>query len=159
MNNTNKPQRMRRIPAFDLFRDPVDTLNEVVSALENRFSEMGLLKDGGRDYPRVNLSEDDTHYYVEAAVPGWRREDIKVAIEDDFLVLTGTQSETREVKDTERKYLERRIASRNFSRLFKLPQNIATHGSISADLKGGILSIVLPKIEQNEPESIDIEIK
>ncbi len=50
---------------------------------------------GGRDFPAVNISEDDKSFCVDVVVPGFKKEDFKVNIEDDVLTISAeTKSET-----------------------------------------------------------------
>lgn len=91
--------------------------------------------------PSVNIVETNSAFELEIAVPGMKKEDIKINLESNVL---GISSE-KELKDEEgRNYLRREFAYGTFNRSFTLPKNIDVD-AIKADFVDGILKVVLPK--------------
>jgi HSP20 family protein len=116
-----------------------------------------LIKGSDREYPRVNLSEDNDYYYIEAAVPGWKKEELQISIVNNILTLRGRKTEETKRQYENRKYIERAIATRNFERCFSLPK--VDVENIESSFDNGLLYISLPKVNPEEPKRIDIIIK
>lgn len=106
--------------------------------------------------PAVNVSETDEQYTLQVAVPGLKKEDIHLKVEEDTLVISAKQEEkTEEVKDH---YTRREFNFSNFTRRFQLNDTIDLD-NINANFDAGILTVVLPKIaeaEKNNNRVIDI---
>ena len=71
--------------------------------------------------PLVDISEDDGNYVVSAELPGTKREDVTVELEDDMLTIRGEKRNEREEKKEKRRFVERSYGT--FSRSFTLPSN------------------------------------
>ncbi|MFN4298445.1 MAG: Hsp20/alpha crystallin family protein [Thermaurantimonas sp.] len=108
-------------------------------------------------YPAVNIKESDTDYKVEMAVPGLKKEDIKVNLEKGVLTISFEKKEEHEEKD---KYTRREFVYQSFSRSFTIPEDEIDVEKIRGDYKDGILNITLPKKAKAEVStSRMIEIK
>lgn len=109
-----------------------------------------------RTVPAVNVSEDERVFKVEVAAPGMTREDFKVAIEDNMLVIS---SEKEEKKEEEGKNWTRKEYNyHSFSRSFWMPENVKPE-NITAVYKDGILEINIPKKEVEIKKTKAIEVK
>jgi molecular chaperone IbpA len=110
------------------------------------------------NYPPHNIVKtDDTHYQIEIAVAGFKKNEISVEVEQDMLTVKG-ESETPN-ESTLRQYLHRGLSSRNFLRSWQLAEHMVVNG---AEIKDGILTISLEYIipEEKKARVIDIvEIK
>lgn len=108
------------------------------------------------DRPAVNVSELEDKFELEIAVPGLKKEDITLKIEEETLVISATKEEaTEETKDN---YTRREFDYRNFSRSFQLNETIDME-AIQANFEDGILKVTLPKVEEeikNNNRVIDI---
>ncbi len=111
----------------------------------------------GDGYPPYNIErlrseEDGNRLRITLAVAGFSENDLEVAVEENQLVIRG-----RQIDDTEREYLHRGIAARQFQRAFVLADGMRVTG---AALRNGLLSIDL---DRPEPErlvrKIDIAVK
>ena len=61
------------------------------------FFDGGWLNKWQKDYPAVNISEDEKIYAVEVIAPGFRKDDFKLKVEDDLLTISAeTKSEKKE---------------------------------------------------------------
>lgn len=96
--------------------------------------------------PRVDIEETDTCYYLRAALPGVRREDVELQVERDRLDLNAVARTGGETAVME---------SRRYSRRFKLGKDI-NGDAVSADLEHGILTVRLEKAAQAQPRRIEI---
>ena len=100
----------------------------------------------GRTFPAVNISEDDKSFCVDVVVPGFKKEDFKVNIEDDVLTISAeTKSETND-EDKSKQYSRREYNYSSFTRSFRLPEN-AKDDDVSATYNDGILKLTIPKTE------------
>jgi HSP20 family molecular chaperone IbpA len=95
-------------------------------------------KSAGDGYPPYNIeqtSEDSLR--IALAVAGFGREELNVTVEDRQLVIRGKQSE-----GSDRNFLHRGIAARQFQRAFVLAEGIEVTG---ATLENGLLAIELKR--------------
>lgn len=129
-----------------------------IDALVNEFFNNGRSVKNSfvHQTPAVNVSETEKEYTLEVAVPGLKKEDISLKIEEDTLII----SATKEVKEGEitDNYTRREFDFSNFTRRFQLNDTVDTEG-ITANFDAGILAIVLPKIvEETKDNNRVIEI-
>lgn len=97
--------------------------------------------------PPVDLHETATEYVLVAEVPGLKKEDISVEMQEDRLTVAGARREEPRACEQYHR-IERGHGS--FSRTFHLPQAVDVE-RISADLRDGVLTVTCPKTA--EPES------
>lgn len=102
--------------------------------------------------PKVDVRERDEHWLLSIDVPGVAREDIKVDIVNDQLVVTGERHFERE----EKAYSERSYGK--FERRFNLPENIEI-SKIEASYSNGVLNLVVPKVLAAKPTTVAIDVK
>jgi HSP20 family protein len=96
----------------------------------------------GSTIPSANIKETEENFQIELGIPGIKKEDIKIDLEDDVLTISSEQKEEKtEEKDN---YTRREFNYSSFSRSFQLPEIVDTE-KISASYKDGILNIVIPK--------------
>lgn len=111
----------------------------------------------GEDWtPRVDISETDKNFCIKAEVPGVKREDVKISIEDRVLSIRGESRQEKEDKDEKMHRIERFYGS--FSRSFTLPENIDI-SKIDASFKDGVLILDLPKSAEKKPQSVEVKIR
>ncbi len=93
--------------------------------------------------PAVNISEDQSGFTIELAVPGMKKDQVKISLENRKLtVMNDQKSEVSE----DRKFTRQEFITGRFKRVFTLPETIDVE-SVQADMKDGILTVVLPKKE------------
>lgn len=96
-------------------------------------------------FPPVNVSKGEEWHRISMAIPGLRKENIKVEIEDNVLIIKGEKKE--ETKETNKNYTHQEYNYKSFKRSFSLPENVNTE-KIESKYKKGILSIRIPKIQK-----------
>ena len=97
--------------------------------------------------PAVNVKEDEKNYILELAVPGIDKKDLNIDINDDVLTISSeSKNETEENKDG---YKRKEFNYASFCRSFYIPENV-NRDSIGANYKDGILSVYLPKQEEDK---------
>lgn len=95
--------------------------------------------------PAVNIKESKDDYLVEVAVPGMNKEDFKIELENNFLVISSEKEDKKEEEGKE--FTRREFSYQSFKRSFSLPKTI-DEGKIKANYKDGVLKITLPKKEE-----------
>lgn len=102
----------------------------------------------------VDISEKEGKLVVRASLPGFKKEDIDVQVNDGVLAIKAEHSEEREVKDERYYRRERRFGA--VSRRIALP-GIVHDASVSAELKDGVLTLAIDVPEQARPKQIEIK--
>jgi HSP20 family protein len=120
------------------------------SLLEEMWGRPGA----GRLAPSVDISEDNGNYIVTAELPGTRREDVAVELEEDVLTIRGEKRNEREEKKEKRRIVERSYGT--FCRSFTLPAN-ADPEQVSASFKDGVLTVTVAKRPETKPRVVDIK--
>lgn len=101
--------------------------------------------------PALDLEESDDDFKVDIELPGVKKEDIKVSVENDVLTIAGERKQTVDVKEAGRS--ERYFGK--FSRTLTLPSHVNADGA-KASYKDGVLTVSIPKAENAKPKSISI---
>lgn len=96
----------------------------------------------GESTPSVNVTENEQEYQLEYLVPGFKKEEIKVALEQN--VLTVKAERKTETTEEQKRYTRKEFSFSSFKRSFTLPENIDTEQMV-AKHEHGILSITIPK--------------
>lgn len=98
--------------------------------------------------PRVNIVETSDDFRVEMAAPGMKKEDFKLKLDNDMLVIqTELASEDAPSENDDTRYVRREFNYFTFKRSFHLPNTVDTD-SIEAKYQDGILHLVIPKKEE-----------
>lgn len=104
--------------------------------------------------PAVDIYEEKDRFVIKAELPGLDRKDIEVDLKDHVLTLTGERSYENEVNDDS--YYRKERAFGKFHRSFTLPANLKAD-DINAEFKDGLLTILIPKPEEEKPKQITIQ--
>lgn len=104
--------------------------------------------------PRLNISETDNKYFIEAELPGVKQGDLELKLDNNILVIKGKTEESKESK--ERNYFMRERYYGSFQRSLTLPNNI-NENDIIANFKDGILNIEITKKLENSTKSIEVK--
>jgi len=106
--------------------------------------------------PAVDISEKEEAYYLEAEIPGMKKEDILIDVKDGILTISGERKYEREEEKENYTRVERCYGT--FHRSFTLPDHIE-EDKIDAEYKDGVLTVTLPKGEKAKPKTIDVKIQ
>lgn len=99
----------------------------------------------GISLPKVNIKETDDAFIVEMAVPGLKKSDFQITLDNQVLsISTETKQETESNDET---YTRREFGYSSFKRTFTLPESVEDD-KIKANYNEGILSVHLPKKEE-----------
>ena len=107
----------------------------------------------GSNLPSVNLKESDTNIEIELAAPGMKKEDFKVEIENDMLMISSEKEEEKEEVGKKDNYIRKEFNYQSFCRTFSLPDT-ANENKIEANYKDGILHVVIEKKEDNPKRAL-----
>jgi HSP20 family protein len=147
---------------MDLVRwEPFEGLSGIQSRINDLFGEtfgrfrLPHVPATGVWYPAVDILESKDSYLVRAELPGMKKEDFSLEIEDGVLTLTG-ERKFEETKDGVEYHRVERVSGK-FSRSFYLPQTVK-HDGIKATYRDGILEIYVPKAEEAKPKQITVSV-
>lgn len=130
-------------------------IDRVFDGLMRNWVRPGSLSEGGWN-PSIDVSEKDGEIVVSAEVPGIDPKDIDISIDDNRLVISGEKSQEDEERGKNYYRVERSYGS--FSRSFSLPSN-ADVENIKASSRDGVLSVRIPKREDDESKRVEIEVQ
>ena len=105
---------------------------------------------------RVDVSEDEKTLYIDADMPGVKKEDVRISMEEDILTISAERSHEEEEKKKDYHRIERSYGS--MSRSFTVGENVDIE-NIEANYDNGVLHIVLPKKESAEKPKKEINVK
>jgi len=104
--------------------------------------------------PKVNVTENENFFHLEAATPGMQDKDINIEVHNDVLTIKGHKEDESDTK--KENYHIREFSSQNFERSFKLSDRIDTD-KVTAKIDNGVLRVDLPKHEQTKPQKIEVQ--
>jgi HSP20 family protein len=129
--------RFQDFPAWSLWIDNLFP-NELPKLLMSDFNT-------GITPPKANIRETENAYFVDMAVPGMRKKDFLIELDNQVLSIS---SETKNEESTqEETMLRREFGYSSFKRTFNVPEFIDESG-IKASYTNGILRVHLPKKEE-----------
>lgn len=106
---------------------------------------------------KVDVKDLGDKYEISAEFPGVKKEDIKLDYRDNYLTIAANENISSDQKDEDGNYIHRERRTSSVSRSFYIDD--IDESKISAELKDGILTIELPKLDKNLKKSSSIEIK
>lgn len=106
---------------------------------------------------RTDIRDDGDKYVMEAELPGFEKEDIKLDINGTQLTIAAEHSTNNDEKDEKGNYIRRERTFGSYKRSFDISD--VDSEAISAAYKNGILTLELPKKKPEEPVSKRLEIK
>lgn len=101
-------------------------------------------------YPLTNIGYDDEdNLFIEIAVAGFNKNDIKINLRGNEIHIIGEKKDTNE--SNIRKYLQQHISTNNFERIIVLHE-LYVNGDIDAEFQNGILTIIVKPKESAKKE-------
>jgi HSP20 family protein len=113
------------------------------------------LDESGLWAPATDISETKDDVLVSIELPGMKKDEIKVTVQDNLLTIRGEKKQEKEQKDTNYHRMERSYGF--FSRSFSLPTTIK-EDKIKANYEEGVLKVWLPKADEVKPKEIPVSI-
>jgi HSP20 family protein len=123
--------------------------------LPNLQDELDRLFDGSSQGwgPTLDVHEDKEGYTIQVELPGMKREEIEVTLQDDSLVISGERKSETLKEETTVHRQERYFGK--FSRALTFPTAVAGD-KVKAAYKDGVLTISLPKADEAKPKQITV---
>ena len=106
---------------------------------------------------KTDVMDEGDHYELEADLPGFRKEDIKLELQGDNLVISAERHSNAEEKNKDGKVVRMERSYGSYQRSFNVSE-IDTN-NIHAAYEDGVLKLTLPKIQTQLPESRVLEIE
>ena len=135
------------VPSKDLFLGNV---------FDSFFNDTALQSNGHESMfkPGANILETDKAFEISMALPGLKKEDVKIDLHENTLTISGERNFKKgETKGT---WHYNEIRQGKFTRSFIVPENIVSD-SIEANFVDGMLEISLPKAEPKQAKTITIK--
>jgi len=145
------PTRVHRQSGLEQY-DPWRDFDSIMGRfLGNRENAGNVLAPYG-----VDVREDTDHIYVEAELPGFKKDEIDVTLENQVLTISAERNAGHTDDDGGKSgwLLNERRYSR-FLRSFTLPPSVDEQ-KVDAKLADGVLTIVLNKREETKPRKVTV---
>jgi len=109
----------------------------------------------GEEYtPNFDFYEKDGKYHLTADLPGVKKDDISVNVENNVLTVSGKRESEKEEKEANYYFKESTYGS--FSRSVRLPTDV-DEGSVDATFKDGVLKVEMKPKESTKARKIEIK--
>ena len=159
--NNPQPGMLRPSGVPGLF-NPFSLMRRFGEDMEQLFDEFGLGRLAPRGFdqmaawtPQVEVLQRDKEFVVRADLPGINKDNVKVELRDDSIVLRGERQEER--KEEREGFLRTERSYGSFYREIPLPPDVDTSKAI-ATFRDGVLEITMPSSE-GEGRMRQLEIK
>lgn len=141
---------------FDLI--PFDRKQHDLFDYFDRF-EKSFFDGFGKEFSafRTDIVEKDDQYVLQAELPGFNKEDIKISIEGNNLTIRAEHKDEKDEKDEQKNFVRKERRYGSFARSFDIT-GIDADG-ISAQYNNGILELDLPKEQPKKLEGRSIEVQ
>jgi HSP20 family protein len=139
-------------PTFGRLQDLGDVRRRMLQMFEEPFG-LPVFREAVGWMPSVDISETETDIVLKADMPGMKKEDVDIELENNVLTLKGEKKEEHEEKEKERYLYERSYGS--FQRSFTLPSTV-DETKVTAEFTEGVLKVTLPKSGQPRGRKIEI---
>ncbi|MCM2321934.1 MAG: Hsp20/alpha crystallin family protein [Oligoflexia bacterium] len=140
---------------------PMRELTRMQRRLDQLLDDTGFAPQGSEEAgmmrefaPPCDVREVEDHIVVSFDMPGVRREDLRVEVLDNQLVVTGEKHSERHEKEGRSFTRERHYGT--FRRALTLPAGISPE-RVEARYENGVLQIAFPKMEETRSKSIPIQ--
>ncbi len=151
------PRTSREVTAFDPFQQMQERLNRAFGEGFDPFFK-GLPRENwslSTWAPVCDIYETENEIVVKAELPEVKKENLKVAVENNVLTIHGERKFSEETKRDNYHRVERSYGE--FMRSFTLPNFVDT-AKINAEFKDGMLCIKLAKKEETKPKNVEVKV-
>ena len=100
---------------------------------------------------KTDVHEHEDHYEVDIDLPGFKKEDITLELQNGYLTITANRSEDLDEKDNEGRYIRQERCTGSCARSFYVGENLKPT-DVAAKFENGILELKLPKADKQIPE-------
>ena len=147
------------LPFFDRdsFLTPFDKMFDqmIETHFPNVVQQVGVKPYQGTAYPKVNVYEYEDKIGIIAEIPGLKKKQLDIDVEDGVLTISGDKHGIEEQEGAT--VLRRELKASSFKRSFQLGE-LLDDSRVDANFKDGILSISIPKVEPVKPKKTYVKI-
>ncbi|KAF8379239.1 hypothetical protein HHK36_028671 [Tetracentron sinense] len=128
---------------FSSTRSLSQVLNLMDQFMENPFlsAPRGMGAGSRRGW---DAKEDETALFLRIDMPGLEKKDVKVSVEQNTLIIRGEGEKESEDEESVRRYTSR----------IDLPEKLYSTDQIKAEMKNGVLKVVVPKVKEDERKNV-----
>ncbi len=143
-----------------IWRDPFEAMMPLREAVNRLFEESFIGPRFEFLTPRtfpvdIYESEDKLHYVIEAALPGFKPEELHITAVGGTLTISAVKKEEKLEKEL---YVRQERYTGEMTRTFTLPTVVDVE-KIEAVFEHGVLKLSIPKVEEVKPKEIPIKVK
>ena len=132
---------------------PMSNMLNLFDDFFNRFYEEEVGDENFRPMA-MDIIEQDKEFQVLANLPGFKKDDVKISIHDNQLIIEASYNTTKE--ETKGTIYRCERYSGSYRRNLVLPEN-AEISKISAKMEDGVLKLIIPKKEPSSKKEIAVE--
>lgn len=151
-----------RVNRSQQYIDPLEVAHREFDTVLNRFFGGNYLGSEGSPLAPygVDVRENGDHLVVEAELPGFKKDEVDITLENQTLTITAQRKVEQPAPGQENKqpqggYLLRERRYTRFQRSFTLPDTIDDQ-SVHAKLEDGLLTLTLNKRPETKPRKIQV---
>jgi HSP20 family protein len=142
--------------------DPFRELNELSNRVNRYFGQSERAMTPAEEqltvaewWPPVDIKETAEEFMVKAELPGMKKENVHVTINEGILTMQGERKAEKEEKGARFHRIERSYGS--FARSFVLPQHV-DETKVVAEFTDGVLNVRMPKSATAKPKNIEVKV-
>ncbi|XVE57668.1 hypothetical protein DITRI_Ditri04bG0108000 [Diplodiscus trichospermus] len=128
---------------FDPF-SPTRSLSQVLNLMDRFEDDQFLSSPGVSSRKGWDVREDDDALYLRIEMPGLSKEDVKITVDQNTLIIRGEGGKEWEDEESGRRYSSR----------LDLPPSTYKVDEIKAEMKNGVLRVVVPKVKEDERKDV-----
>jgi len=107
--------------------------------------------------PRIDVNEQDGIYEIKADMPGMKKDDIEITVQEGVLTISATKEDEHK-EEREGELLRQERFYGRYLRQIPLGTNIDEH-HVHASFVDGVLEIKVPKLAREQPKKVTVDIK
>jgi HSP20 family protein len=144
-----------RVQRYPVLTEPFERLVDFEREIDSIFGEFlgSRYTSAGFHYPAFDLAEYENESVVVAELPGVRKEDLKITVQNGMVTISGERRQHALPEDA--RWIRNEIPTGQFTRSFALPHDV-NQEAITAELTNGVLRVVLPKTETARAREIAV---
>ncbi len=150
-----KEKSMTELGPWKPLRESVSLRDAMDRLFEDSFITPARANGG---MPKIDIKDKKDAVIVKAELPGINEEDVDVEIMDNVMTISGQSREEKTEGEEDKGYFYKESHTGAFSRSFTLPGEVLAEKA-AADMKNGILTISVPKVEPKKAKKIEIKKK
>lgn len=131
--------------------------NDFDRVFQNFFQPVRWVEEAAGDLvPAMDVKERDDGYVIKTEMPGIKKEDISITLENGVLTISGETKSEQEEKEGER-VLRQECRYGKYVRSLRLGTQVDEKG-VRANYQNGVLELFLPKAEEVKPKKITVDV-